>query len=54
MKVAEIVGEKGVKIIPDVLIAGGENGGGNVMDLLGLKLLESWGKGNSMPLDMEK
>ena len=45
MKVAEIIGEKGVKIIPDVLIAGGgEGGGGSVMDLLGLKLLESWGK----------
>jgi uncharacterized membrane protein YqiK len=45
MKVAEIIGEKGVKIIPDVLIAGGgESGGGSVMDLLGLKLLESWGK----------
>jgi uncharacterized membrane protein YqiK len=45
MKVAEIIGEKGVKIIPDVLIAGGgEGGSGSVMDLLGLKLLESWGK----------
>jgi uncharacterized membrane protein YqiK len=45
MKVAEIIGEKGVKIIPDVLIAGGgEGSGGSVMDLLGLKLLESWGK----------
>jgi uncharacterized membrane protein YqiK len=45
MKVAEIIGEKGVKIIPDVLIAGGgEGAGGSVMDLLGLKLLESWGK----------
>jgi uncharacterized membrane protein YqiK len=46
MKVAEIIGEKGVKIIPEVLIAGGNEGGGggSVMDLLGLKLLESWGK----------
>jgi uncharacterized membrane protein YqiK len=46
MKVAEIIGEKGVKIIPEVLIAGGGEGGGagSVMDLLGLKLLESWGK----------
>jgi uncharacterized membrane protein YqiK len=52
MKVAEIIGEKGVKIIPDVLIAGGgEGGGGSVMDLLGLKLLESWGKdkGEKLP-----
>ena len=46
MKVAEIIGEKGVKIIPDVLITGGGDGskGGGVIDLLGLKLLESWGK----------
>jgi uncharacterized membrane protein YqiK len=52
MKVAEIIGEKGVKIIPDVLITGGgEGGGGSVIDLLGLKLLESWGKdkGNKLP-----
>ena len=45
MKVTEIIGREGVKIIPDVLIAGGgTEGGGSVMDLLGLKLLESWGK----------
>ena len=53
MKVAEIIGEKGVKIIPDVLITGGgeKGSGGNVIDLLGLKLLESWGKdkGNKLP-----
>ena len=47
MKVTEIIGRDHVKIMPDVLIAGGgEGGGGNVMDLLGLKLLESWGKGD--------
>jgi uncharacterized membrane protein YqiK len=52
MKVAEIIGEKGVKIIPDVLITGGSGeGGSHVIDLLGLKLLESWGKdkGNKLP-----
>jgi uncharacterized membrane protein YqiK len=52
MKVAEIIGEKGVKIIPDVLITGGgDGGGGSVIDLLGLKLLESWGKdkGGKLP-----
>jgi uncharacterized membrane protein YqiK len=52
MKVAEIIGEKGVKIIPDVLITGGgDGGGGSVIDLLGLKLLESWGKdkGDKLP-----
>ena len=50
MKVTEIIGRDHVKIMPDVLIAGGGEGGGNVMDLLGLKLLESWGKGKvAMP-----
>ncbi|MBL7814546.1 MAG: flotillin family protein [Saprospiraceae bacterium] len=45
MKVTETIGKEGVKIIPDVLIAGGgTEGGGSVLDLLGLKLLESWGK----------
>ena len=45
MKVTETIGREGVKIIPDILIAGGgTEGGGSVMDLLGLKLLESWGK----------
>jgi uncharacterized membrane protein YqiK len=45
MKVTETIGKEGIKIIPDVLIAGGgTEGGGSVMDLLGLKLLESWGK----------
>lgn len=45
MKVTDSIGQNGIKIMPDVLIAGGgESGGGSVMDLLGLKLLESWGK----------
>ena len=43
MKIADTIGKDGVRIMPDVLIAGGTEGGGNVMDLLGLKLLESWG-----------
>ena len=51
MKVTEIIGREGVKIIPDVLIAGGgTEGGGSVMDLLGLKLLESWGKDKKVDL----
>ncbi len=45
MKVTDSIGQNGIKIMPDVLIAGGgTEGGGSVMDLLGLKLLESWGK----------
>lgn len=39
LKVTEAIGQNGIKIIPDVLIGGGENG--NPMSgLLGLKLLE--------------
>jgi uncharacterized membrane protein YqiK len=44
MKVTESIGQNGIKIMPDVLIAGGGEGGSGVMDLLGLRLLESWGK----------
>jgi uncharacterized membrane protein YqiK len=43
LKIMEIIGKEGVKIIPDVLIAGGENGS-SVVDLLGIKLLEQWNK----------
>jgi uncharacterized membrane protein YqiK len=52
MKVAEIIGKEGVKIIPDVLITGnGEGGNGSsVIDLLGLKLLENWGKNGGADL----
>ncbi len=51
MKVAEIIGKEGVKIIPDVLITGGgEGGGSSVIDLLGLKLLENWGKNKNEDL----
>ena len=47
LKVMEVIGKEGVKIIPDVLIAGGE--GASVIDLLGVKLLEQWGKTGKMP-----
>jgi uncharacterized membrane protein YqiK len=47
LKVMEVIGKEGVKIIPDVLIAGGE--GASVVDLLGVKLLEQWGKTGKMP-----
>ena len=47
LKVMEIIGKEGVKIIPDVLIAGGE--GASVIDLLGVKLLEQWGQSGQKP-----
>ena len=47
LKVMEVIGKEGVKIIPDVLIAGGE--GASVIDLLGVKLLEQWGKSGKLP-----
>lgn len=47
LKVMEVIGKEGVKIIPDVLIAGGE--GASVIDLLGVKLLEQWGKTGKLP-----
>lgn len=47
LKVMEVIGKEGVKIIPDVLIAGGE--GASVVDLLGVKLLEQWGKTGKLP-----
>jgi uncharacterized membrane protein YqiK len=44
LKIMEVIGKDGVKIIPDVLIAGGggEGSGGSIVDLLGIKLLEQW------------
>lgn len=47
LKVMEVIGKEGVKIIPDVLIAGGE--GASVIDLLGVKLLEQWGQNGKKP-----
>ncbi len=44
MKVTEIIGQTGIKVIRDVLISGGSNSGGSVIDLLGIKLLENWQK----------
>jgi uncharacterized membrane protein YqiK len=43
MKIMEVIGKEGVKIIPDVLIAGGE-GGSSIVDLLGIKLLDQFQK----------
>lgn len=44
LKIMEIIGKDGVKIIPDVLIAGGGEGASSIVDLLGIKLLEQWKK----------
>ena len=47
LKVMEAIGAEHIKIMPDVLIAGGEGGsGGPVNGLLGLRLLEELGKKN--------
>jgi uncharacterized membrane protein YqiK len=43
MKIMEVIGKEGVKIIPDVLIAGGESGS-SIVDLLGIKLLDQFQK----------
>jgi uncharacterized membrane protein YqiK len=44
-KVTEEIGKNGIKIMPDMLIGGGQNGGGNAMDgLLGLQILDMMGK----------
>jgi uncharacterized membrane protein YqiK len=48
LKIMEVIGKEGVKIIPDVLIAGGE-GGSSIVDLLGIKLLEQFQKDGKKP-----
>jgi uncharacterized membrane protein YqiK len=48
LKIMEVIGRDGVKIIPDVLIAGGE-GGSSIIDLMGIKLLEQWNKEGKKP-----
>jgi uncharacterized membrane protein YqiK len=42
LKVMEAIGNNNVKIIPDVLINGGGSGSSSIVDLIGLKLLDSW------------
>jgi uncharacterized membrane protein YqiK len=42
LKVVEVIGKEGVKIIPDILINGNGTNGASVVDLLGVKLLEDW------------
>jgi uncharacterized membrane protein YqiK len=47
MKIMEVIGKEGVKIIPDVLITGGGEGSGSgssIVDLMGIKLLDQWKK----------
>ena len=43
LKVMESVANQNVKIMPDVLIAGGDNANGGISGLLGLQLLEQLG-----------
>jgi uncharacterized membrane protein YqiK len=41
-KITEMIGTNKIKVMPDILIGGGEGGGGGAMEgLLGLKLMES-------------
>jgi uncharacterized membrane protein YqiK len=47
LKIMEVIGKEGVKIIPEVLITGGGDGNGSgssIVDLMGIKLLEQWKK----------
>jgi len=43
LKVMEAIGEQHIKIMPDVLISGGDGANGPISGLLGLKLLEELG-----------
>jgi uncharacterized membrane protein YqiK len=51
LKIMEVIGKDGVKIIPDVLITGngdGSGGGSSIVDLMGIKLLDQWKKGEKV------
>jgi uncharacterized membrane protein YqiK len=47
LKIMEVIGKEGVKIIPDTLIMGSQ--GASVIDLMGLKLIEDWNKTGKLP-----
>jgi uncharacterized membrane protein YqiK len=47
LKIMEVIGKEGVKIIPDTLIMGSQ--GASVIDLMGLKLIEDWNKNGKLP-----
>ncbi len=49
LKIMEVIGKEGVKIIPDTLIMGGGGQGASVIDLMGLKLIEEWNKTGKLP-----
>lgn len=51
LKIMEVIGKEGVKIIPDVLIAGGGEGSASIVDLLGIRMLEQWKKDGKLPLN---
>jgi regulator of protease activity HflC (stomatin/prohibitin superfamily) len=54
LKVMESIANQNVKIMPDVLISGGENANGGISGLLGLQILEQLGKKVNNGNDKEK
>ncbi len=54
LKVMESIATQNVKIMPDVLIGGGDNGNGGISGLLGLQILEQLGKKVNNGNDKEK
>ena len=54
LKVMESIAAENVKIMPDVLISGGDNANGGISGLLGLQILEQLGKKVSNGNDKEK
>lgn len=49
LKITEAIGENDVKVIPDVIIGGGEKGSGALEGLLGMQLLESMRRNKVIP-----
>src|SRR6187200_1735954 len=54
LKVMESIANQNVKIMPDVLIGGGDNANGGISGLLGLQILEQLGKKVNNGNDKEK
>ena len=54
-KITELIGTNKIKVMPDVLIGGGEGGGHGAMEgLLGLKLMESMGSNKKVTTPEDK
>ncbi len=49
LKIMEVIGREGVRIIPDTLIMGAGGQGASVIDLMGLRLIEEWNKTGKKP-----